>query len=133
MSAIIPNPTRGELVVTLAGTDHLLRPTFAAISVVETMTGLGLVGVARRLLNNDYGVRDVAFTIRAGLVGAGSSLPIADVEDLVFASGVLNVAPVAKRFVTLALNGGKDDPEGATPRSGEAAAVETETGSPSAA
>ncbi|BAE50732.1 gene transfer agent family protein [Paramagnetospirillum magneticum] len=106
---IVANAARGEVVVALAGTDHLLRPTHDAISMIEALTGLGLVGVARRLLDpNGAALRDVSFVIAAGLTGAGSTLKFDDVPRLVFETGILKVLPAAQAFVLAALNGGQE-------------------------
>lgn len=110
MSAVA-NPTRGEIVVTLDGIDHALRPTFEAISMTEALTGLGLIQVTRRLASGDYGLRDVAFAITAGLAGAGSKLPPHKIEALVFKMGVMNLGPKALDFVMAALNGGRTTDE----------------------
>jgi hypothetical protein len=121
------NSARGEVTVNLAGTAHIMRPTFDAIAKIEAMTGLGLVGVARRLLNpNDASLRDVAFVIAAGLVGAESKIKTDDVPALVFEAGILKVLPSAQALVLSALAGGRED----SPK-GEAEAAETDT--PSAA
>lgn len=123
---IVANAARGEVVVVLGGDDHLMRPTHDAISMIEALTGLGLVGVARRLLNpNEAALRDVAFVVAAGLTGAGSKLKFDDVPRLVFETGILKVLPAAQALVLAALNGGQE----AKP-SGEAKPADG-TGSPS--
>lgn len=41
------NETRGEIALDLSGTEYVMRPTFQAISAIESKTGKGLLALAR--------------------------------------------------------------------------------------
>ena len=98
------NSQRGEVAVTLAGTSYILRPTFAALAEIESLAGRGLVALAQRFLERQFGLADV-LAVLAPAIKAGGAKPPDRLGDAVVAAGVLNLAGPIARFLAHALGG----------------------------
>lgn len=103
------NPLRGEVAITLDGQAFVMRPTFAAIMEIETELG-GVVPLARRAAAGDFGLRDLAVVIRAGLNGAADAdderrVDLDHVGEMIIATGVANVTGPVRDLLTRILGG----------------------------
>ena len=98
------NHQRGEVSVTLAGTEFTLRPTFAALAEIESRAGMGLVPLAQRFLDRQFGLSDV-LAVLGPAIKAGGAPPPEKLGDAVVAAGVLNLAGPIARFLAHALGG----------------------------
>ena len=98
------NRERGEIAVTLAGGEYVLRPTFAALAEIESRAGMGLVPLAQRFLDRQFGLNDV-LAVLAPAIKAGGARPPEKLGDAVVAAGVLNLAGPIARFLAHALGG----------------------------
>jgi Phage tail tube protein, GTA-gp10 len=108
------NIQRGEVTVTLGGRDYVLRPTFAALAEIESLAGRGLVPLAQRFLDRQFGLADV-LAVLGPAIKAGGSKPPENLGDAVVAAGVLNLAGPIARFLAHALSGDAiaGEPDGA--------------------
>lgn len=100
---MIANSHRGEVGVTLGGRRFVLRPSFAALAETEAMAGCGLVALARRFLDDSYGLRDVVAVLVPALKAAGAA-DGEGVGDLVIDGGLLSVAPACAALLAAALH-----------------------------
>lgn len=99
------NSHRGEVGVTLGGRRFVLRPSFAALAETEAMAGCGLVALARRFLDDSYGLRDVVAVLVPALKAAGAADGEGEgVGDLVIDGGLLSVAPACAALLAAALH-----------------------------
>lgn len=102
-----PNPLKGEVEIVLGAERRIMRPTFAAIMEIEGELG-GVVPLARRAAKGEFGLRDLAVVIHAGLNGAGGEETLEDVGQHVLEIGVANVTAPVRDFLTNVLNGLSD-------------------------
>ena len=102
------NPLRGEVEIMLAGKPRVMRPTFAAIMEIEAALG-GVVPLARRAAKGEFGLRDLAVVIHAGLKGAGGEDTLDEVGEAVLAAGVAHVTAPVRDFLTNVLSGLADE------------------------
>lgn len=103
------NKYRGEVSIKLGEREYVLRPTFEALVEIEERLGSGLVLIARRFANREFGIRDVACIIAAGIKGAGGKVP-ENIGELIAKAGILPYAETIVLFLTGALSG--EDNEG---------------------
>ncbi len=94
------NPLRGDVQISLNGTDIVLRPTFVAILRLEERYDRSIFDIAR-----DYAAgklskaSDLAVLIKAGIEGAGGHVPD-DFEGMLLRHGLARLlAPVGKFLV----------------------------------
>ena len=99
------NRERGEVAVTLSGVEYALRPTFAALAEIESRAGMGLVPLAQRFLDRQFGLNDVLAVLEPA-IKAGGAKPPEKFGDAIVATGVLNLAGPIARFLAHALGGG---------------------------
>jgi hypothetical protein len=93
------NQQRGEIAVELDGANYALRPSFAAYAAIEAELGEGLVGLARRLIEGRYGVRDVAAILCAGLEAADSGIARETVCAMIARGNLIAFGEVAAAFL----------------------------------
>ncbi len=98
------NKQRGEVQVRLNGHEYTLRPTFEALVEIEERLGAGLVPIARRFVDAQFGVREVAGIIAAGIRGSGQKVPD-DLGPQIVKQGVLSFSEAIGTFLTGALQG----------------------------
>jgi hypothetical protein len=103
---------RGEIRFNLGGKERMLRPTWKAISELEDQFGTTLLGIAERLQDRKFTAKDIVTTIWCGLRGAGETLTIEEVGELVVNDGLFNVMEPLAKFIAEACTGGrKIDPK----------------------
>jgi hypothetical protein len=106
------NERRGEASITLGGTEYTLRPTFEALSEMESKTGAGIIKLAFKFLPEiqggtlDYTLRDMVAVLAAGIKGAGGAPP-ANLGALVAEAGPMRVGREVAAFLINALQGGQ--------------------------
>ena len=98
------NEQRGEVRLTLAGVDYLLRPTFDALAETEQRAGCGLLPMVRRLTSQEWGVRDL-LAIIGPAIKAGGAKPPDNLGPLIMAEGPIRVAVIAAQYLSNALVG----------------------------
>jgi hypothetical protein len=121
---VTANPHRGEVAVRIGARDLVLRPTFEAMAEIEATLGQGLVPLTRRVVQRDFGARDVAAVLLAGANAAlrpGERLKPEDVQKAVADAGVLGFVGPIVAFLANCLTGGAERKDG---EPGEAAAAE---------
>lgn len=64
------NRQRGEVELGIDGTQYVLKMDMQAMAEAETKSGLGLFGMALRVDEGKYGVREAAALVHAGFLGA---------------------------------------------------------------
>ena len=115
------NPERGEVRVTVAGVDYLLRYTTNAICTLEERTEERAVPLLKRFAAMDTGMADLRVIVWAGLLDHQPATTLAAAGDLVDQArqdGVSLVEPVMEAFgLALAEMTGGNPPRPATSRS----------------
>ena len=102
------NPYRGEVEIELGGSVRVMRPTFEAITEIESRVGVGIVELVRRFQGNEWRTADVVIVVRSGLKGAeGKERTLNEVGSWVFEAGVIQCATVALKLLVNGLTGGK--------------------------
>ena len=104
------NAQRGEVEIALGGRRYVMRPSFAAIAEIETRTGQGVIGLARRLASGDIRVSDVAAIVTAGLRAAGEPAKLEMVGEMVLEEGLASLAPSLGAFLSAAISGAPPPP-----------------------
>lgn len=104
---LVPAAPPGAVSLHLGGREFLLRPSFAALAETEARAGCGIVPLARRFLDGNFGLGDVVAVLVPALRLAGGP---ADIDSVVIDRGVLSLAPVCARLLALALRPGEDCP-----------------------
>ena len=95
------NPERGEVRVTVAGVDYLLRYTTNAICTLEASTHERAIPFMKRFANQDVGMADVRVIVWAGLLDHQPDTTLEDAGAVIDAArreGVSLVEPVMEAF-----------------------------------
>ena len=95
------NPERGEVRITVDGTDYLLRYTTNAIVALETETGERAIPFMKRFADQDVGMADVRVIVWAGLLDHQPDTTLEDAGAVIDAArreGVSLVGPVMEAF-----------------------------------
>jgi hypothetical protein len=106
------NENRGEVAIELGGESFTLRPTFDALSNMETRTGLGVIELAQRCTPTDYGgswkftTRDVHAVLIEAIKASGAKPP-ADLGARIIQYGLPKAAAMCGTFLINALAGGQ--------------------------
>jgi hypothetical protein len=100
---------RGEVAVTLAGREYLMRATYGFLREVESETGRGPVGVIQRLSDErTASITDLTVIIHAGIragMDRAAGAPSRDwVFDQIRRQGWATFAPLALRILSAALS-----------------------------
>ena len=98
---------REGTLVTLGGKTWDLRPTFGALSRIESHLGVGLGALLMRFVEGKYGVTDITRILYEGIVAeAGNDAPeFTAVGEWVVAEGLERVAAPALNLLNAALLG----------------------------
>lgn len=112
------NPHRGEVAVTLGDREYVMRPTFEAMAQIEEELGAGLVAIASRLHSGQYGARDVAAVLIAGIKAERGRMRRDTVQNAIVAQGVLAFAVPVATFLGNCLTGGAEPGEATAAESG---------------
>ena len=114
------NPERGEVRVTVDGTDYLLKFSTNAICTLEASTHERAIPFMKRFADQDVGMADVRVIVWAGLLDQqpATTLEVAGaVIDAARREGVSLVEPVMEAFgLALAEMTGGNPPRPATSR-----------------
>lgn len=111
---MVANPVRGEFVLTLGGTDYVMRPSFSALVEVESLTGKTLfqltVNAAASALTLVEAGQVAAAFIRAGAkssedIGAAHA-DAGRIAELIFEAGQPAVQSKLAEVLKAALTGG---------------------------
>lgn len=100
------NENRGEVAITLAGKEFVLRPTFQCICEIEAQLGMGIMALAKRVSLSNFGMFDVAVVFTAGMkAGGDDGANLQKVGDMVYQDGLANFSTSMNEFLTMALGG----------------------------
>ena len=110
----MPNAARGELNISLGGTEYVLRATVESILYAESETGIGWNTLLKRAWEGDLHFTDIAAIIWAGMRGAdpANTPSLETVKQMIFDEGLVSVLPVVQTFVVVASTGTKSPEEG---------------------
>ncbi len=114
------NKERGEMAMTLAGKEFVLRPTYGALAEIEGTLGQGIVPLAERIHRGEYGIVDLAVIVTAALRSRGEPATVEKVGEMILQTGLGPVVGKVMEFLKTALNAGQ--------ALGEAQAAETGPG-----
>ncbi|MGE0270297.1 MAG: gene transfer agent family protein [Alphaproteobacteria bacterium] len=98
------NKYRGEVSIDLGGREYILRPTFEVLVEIEERLGIGLLAIARKFMNREYGIRDVSIIIAAGIKGGGQKIP-ENLGEVLATTGVLPFHEKLEKFIAGSLSG----------------------------
>lgn len=106
------NPHRGEIEIALVTPDgderkFVMRPSFQALAEIESMAGVGIVPLARRFMARQWSITDATAVITAGLKAAGEPAKYEKVGEMVFRTGLSNIAKPINDFLEASLSGGE--------------------------
>jgi hypothetical protein len=120
-----PNLHRGEVAIELAGRSYVLRPTFEALSAIETDPGAGLAELARRIVAGDWRLVDFTAIALHGLrAHEGRRRTREAVGALVVETGLNDCALPMASFLRAGLLGGRaaeasEEPNPPAPATGD--------------
>lgn len=95
-------PLCRQVSLILGGRRFLLIPSFGALAETERRTGLGLVPLARRFAEGQYGLGDAVALLHPALPPE-AGLEAEALGALVVAEGLARVAPTCAALLALAL------------------------------
>lgn len=96
------NPFRGEVSVTLNGSEHIMRLSLGALVSLETaLEADSLLALVERLESGTLRSADLMAVIHAGLEGGGNPLSKQDLLHAQIDGGILALADAAGRLVAL--------------------------------
>jgi hypothetical protein len=98
------NRERGEVAVSLGGKDYCLRPTFQALAEIEHRAGMGLVALAKRFLEREFGLNDVIAVLEPA-IEAGGQTPPKELGKLAAEQGIMRLGLPIAQFLVQALTG----------------------------
>lgn len=92
----------------LDGEEKQLKPTLRAALLLSRQPG-GLLGVAQRI--SQFNMDDILLVIKFGMELTDPGAKHIKLDDKVYRTGLLRLAPVCNQFIDLLVNGGR--PSGA--------------------
>ncbi len=98
---------RNSVMMTLAGAEYRLKPTFQAIMDIEERLG-GIVGLAVKAADGNFGLKEMAVIIWATMT---DRITFDQVGEMILNEGLATVSPVVRELLTLCLvglNAGED-------------------------
>lgn len=98
---------KNSIIMTLAGAEYRLKPTFQAIMDVEERLG-GIVGLAVKAADGDFGLKEMTVIIWATMT---ERITFDQVGELILNEGIAAVSPIVRELLTLCLvglNAGED-------------------------
>ena len=103
------NTHRGEVNITLAGSEYTLRPTFNVIAQIEDSCGAGIVTLATSASNiGEMSLSDVTKIIYMLLVEQDDFKDISELGSIIMAEGVLSFMPIVAKCLMGVVTGGKE-------------------------
>jgi hypothetical protein len=109
------NKHAGEVPVTIAGKAMVLRPNFQAQCEAEALCGFGVVTLLNRFMQKQFGIREVAAVIYAGLKHGseqGKNITYEAVGEKIALAGITSVTGAYGRFLENAVAGGQELKQG---------------------
>lgn len=102
------NAVRGEVALSVAGEDLVMRLSLGALAELEArLDAGGLIALAERFETGAFRGRDLIALLAAGLRGAGHDISEADVADMAFEGGAVGAAQAASRLLEVSFGGGQ--------------------------
>ena len=101
------NPLRNETLVTLNGTEYLLRATFGALVEIEQMTGKSIPKLMEGISNNDLSIAHSKAVFVAGIKGAEVKPDEAKLEQDMMSAGLSEVNHGVVAFLMSCTFGGE--------------------------
>ncbi len=102
------NKYRGDVEFKAGDRTFVLRPTWEAIAEIEALLDEGFFTTAHRIQAlAQFGLRDLAVIIHAGVKAGGSALKFEDVGRLVADYGVVNAIGPVNEFIQAVMQGPK--------------------------
>lgn len=105
------NSVRGEVSITLGGSQFKLVPAYEAIVQLEERTGQGSIALARKIFASNFTLKELTVIVTSGLKAAGEPATEDKVGPMLLDEGLLNPelhSSVCKFFDNI-LTGGKTD------------------------
>lgn len=103
------NKHRGEVTITLAGQQYVIRPTFQVIAAIEQATGKSLMAIAMAWGRNDVSLHEVAIIVHTAIrLQHQTRMTLGQVGDAIFDAGLGPVVMELLDFVTAAVGGGRE-------------------------
>ncbi|WP_417624961.1 gene transfer agent family protein [Paremcibacter congregatus] len=103
------NTHRGEIAVKLGGVQRVLRPTFTALSQIETITGKTIQELTAHGIACALSLNDMATILHCGLVASGDPADRAQVGQWVIdGGGAVEFYQPVGMFLVYGLTGGRD-------------------------
>ncbi|MCK5424794.1 MAG: gene transfer agent family protein [Emcibacter sp.] len=92
---------RNSVIITLAGAEYRLKPTFQAIMDIEERLG-GIIGLAVKAADGDFGLKEMTVIIWATME---ADITFEQVGELLLSEGIAKASPVVRDLLTLCLVG----------------------------
>ena len=104
------NIERGDVPVILDGREFVMRPTYQAMTEIETSTGEKLVPLVWKFQEKQFGISDQVAIVTAGLRAAGEPATPEKIGEMILKSGILNddLLRAIDAFFVMALTGGRE-------------------------
>ncbi len=114
-----------EVKVKLGEVEYTLRPTFAALTEIESRSGKGCMKLLQEFASSNIGINDLTAVVWGGIIGhlkesgqmIGVGLTYERVGQMILDAGVQNVVAAAAQFLT---NGLMGDPQKKTSQTNQA-------------
>tara|TARA_R110000824_G_scaffold37643_1_gene115722 strand:+ start:3493 stop:3849 length:357 start_codon:yes stop_codon:yes gene_type:complete len=108
------NPLKGQIKLTLAGTDYNARLNIDAIVQIEQAVGCGIIKLANKMAEGDIAIGDMLAVLLPALRGGGNDFQMKDVTKIVQEAGIVPATTAVANLMTKALTthtSEDDDPE----------------------
>lgn len=92
---------RNSVIITLAGAEYRLKPTFQAIMDIEERLG-GIIGLAVKAADGNFGLKEMTVIIWATME---AGITFEQVGELLLSEGIAKASPVVRDLLTLCLVG----------------------------
>lgn len=97
------NPLKGQIKLTLAGTDYNARLSIDAIVKIEQAVGCGIIKLANKMAEGDIAISDVLAVLLPALRGGGNDFQMKDVTKIVQEAGIVPATSAVATLMTKAL------------------------------
>lgn len=114
----VANRHRGEIAVTLSGTEFVLRPDFEAVAAIDDQLG-SVIALTRRAIAEpaSLSLSELAVVVAEGIKAHGCAAGDSNahvktdkIKRMIFETGIPTVVPQVVRFLTDAITGGSKVP-----------------------
>ena len=103
-----PDDPKGEVELRLGSTTFIMRPTFEAQRRIQREIGEGLVALADRVFDGNYGIEEVFVIAKHGIVAGGTEIDEDELGELIARAGMRNVITPILEFLAIVLGGWGD-------------------------